>query len=85
MTRKPPPPFILIPDLVSHDTMRALEQLIDGVRRREVIGIAYAAALKRRAYIVNSTGECYRNPTWSRGLIAALDDQLAVRIRGGND
>lgn len=79
------PPFILIPDYVSHDTLRALEQLGDGVRRGEVIGIAYAAALKRRAYIVNACGECHRNPTWTRGLIAALDDQLAGRIRGGND
>lgn len=82
---KLPPPFVLIPDVVSHDTLKALIQLADGVRRGEVIGIAYAAALKRRAYIVNSAGECYRNPTWARGIVAALDDELAGRIRGGND
>lgn len=79
------PPFILIPDQVSHDTLTALKQLMDGVKRGEVIGLAYAAALKRRAYIVNTTGECHRNPTWSRGIICALDDQLSGRVRGGND
>jgi hypothetical protein len=77
-------PFILIPDHVSHDTLLALKQLTDGVRKGEVIGLAFAAALKRRAYIVNTTGECWRNPTWSRGIIAALDDQLSLRVRGGD-
>jgi hypothetical protein len=77
-------PFILVPDTISHDTLLALKQLIDGVKRREVIGIAYAAALKKRAYIVNTTGECWRNPTWSRGIVAALDDQLSLRVRGGD-
>jgi hypothetical protein len=78
------PPFILIPDLVSNDTVTALRQLLDGARRGEVIGLAYAAALKKRAYIVNTTGECFRNATWARGLTAAIDDQLSQRIRGGN-
>jgi hypothetical protein len=77
-------PFVLIPDTISHDTLLALKQLIDGVRRGEVIGIAYAAALRKRAYIVNSTGECHRNPTWTRGVIAALDDQLSRRVQNGD-
>jgi len=40
--------------------------------------------LKRRGYIVNSAGEAHRNPTFSRGMLLALDDQLSTRIRGGN-
>lgn len=77
-------PFILVPDTISHDTILALKQLIDGTKRGEVIGLAYAAALRKRAYIVNTTGECWRNPTWSRGIIAALDDQLSLKVRGGD-
>lgn len=78
------PPFVLIPDSVSNDTVRCLETLLDQARSGEVIGVAFAAMLKRRSYIVNAAGEAHRNPTFSRGMVAALDDQLALRIRGGN-
>lgn len=78
------PPFLLVPDQISSDTIQCLETLLAHARSGEVIGIAFAAALKRRAYITNTAGECHRSPTWARGLVAALDDQLALRIRGGN-
>lgn len=77
-------PFVLVPDEVSNDTVQCLETLLDRARAGEVIGIAFAAALRHRAYITNSAGECHRSPTWARGMVAALDDQLAGRIRGGN-
>lgn len=79
------PPFILVPDTVSHDTVTCLELLLDAAKRGEVIGLAYAAMLKRRAYITNTAGEAYRNPTFSRGMIAALDDQLGRHVQGGHD
>jgi hypothetical protein len=79
------PPFVLVPDTVSRDTVKCLEILLDQARRGEIIGIAYAVMLKKRAYITNSAGEAYRNPTFSRGMIATLDDQLAGRVRGGHD
>lgn len=78
-------PFILIPDEVSHDTVKCLETLLEHARSGEVIGLVFAAALKRHAYIANTAGECYRNPTWTRGIVAALDDQLAGRVQGGHD
>jgi hypothetical protein len=78
-------PFVLIPDTVSHDTVKCLEALLQHARRGEVIGVAFAAALRKRAYITNAAGEMYRNATWARGCVAALDDQLAGRIRGGNE
>jgi hypothetical protein len=78
------PPFVLVPDQISNDTVKCLETLLRHARRGEVIGIAFAAALRRRAYITNTAGECHRSPTWARGMLAALDDQLAGRIRGGN-
>lgn len=78
------PPFVLIPDDISHDTVKCLESLLHKARRGEVLGLAFAAILKRRGYIVNTAGEAHRNPTFSRGIVAALDDQLAHRIREGN-
>lgn len=77
-------PFVLIEDTISNDTVEALEQLLEHARSGEVIGIAFAAMLKRRGYIVNSAGEAFRNPTFSRGMVRALDERLGTRIRGGN-
>lgn len=79
-----PDPYILVPDNVSNDTVECLEQLLREARKGQVIGLAYAAMLKRRGYIANSAGEAFRNPTFARGMVAALDDQLAHRIRGGS-
>lgn len=76
------PPFRLLEDSLSRDTVEALEQLLDGARKGEVIGIAFAAMLKRRVYITNVAGEAYRNPTFCRGMVGALADSLAVRMRG---
>ena len=77
-------PFVLISDNVSHDTVEALETLLEHAKSGELIGVCFTAMLKRRGYIVNCAGEAYRNPTFSRGMLCALDDQLSLRIRGGN-
>lgn len=78
-------PFILVPDTISRDTVECLEMLLDQARRGHIIGLAYAAMLKKRTYITNTAGEAHRNPTFSRGMIATLDDQLADAVRGGNN
>lgn len=78
-------PFVLIPDAVSNDTVECLKTLLTQARRGEVIGIAFAAMLKQRSYIVNTAGEAHNSPTFARGMVAALDDQLAGRVRGGHD
>jgi len=78
------PPFILIPDNLSNDTIECLQTLLDEAKAGKVIGLAFAAVLKRRGYIVNTAGEAHRNPTFARGMCAALDDELSTRIRGGS-
>lgn len=75
-------PFRLIPDTVSTDTIECLELLLRRARKGEVIGLAYAAMLKKRAYIVNTAGTAHESPTFARGMIRALDDQLGQRILG---
>lgn len=76
------PPFKLIEDAISHDTVEALSQLLDLAKRGELIGVAFAGMLKQRRYFVNTAGEAHRNPTFARGCVSALDDELGVRIRG---
>lgn len=77
-------PFILVPDTVSTDTVECLALLLRRARRGEVIGLAYCAMLKKRAYIVNTAGTAHDSPTFARGMLRALDDQLGQRITGGN-
>lgn len=73
-------PFTLIADNVSNDTVECLELLLRRARRGEVIGLAFCAMLKQRAYIVNTAGVAHESPTFARGMVAALDDSLSNRI-----
>ena len=75
-------PFHLVPDTISKDTVECLEQLLAEARKGRVIGLAYAAMMKRREYIVNTAGEAHRNPTFARGMLASLDDQLGEKVKG---
>lgn len=72
--------YTLVPDSVSTDTVRCLQTLLRRARSGEVIGLAYCAMLKQRAYIVNTAGVAHDSPTFARGMVAALDDSLANRI-----
>lgn len=74
------PPFRLIPDSISTDTAMALRQLLDLAERGELIGVAFAGMLKERRFFVNSAGEAHRNPVFTRGMVAALDDSLSNRM-----
>lgn len=73
-------PYTLIADRVSTDTVECLQLLLRRARRGEVIGLAYCAMLKQRAYIVNTAGVAHESPTFARGMVAALDDSLSNRI-----
>jgi hypothetical protein len=75
--------FSLVPTpAVDDDTVEALEQLLDLARKGELIGVAFVGMLKRRKYFVDTAGEADRNPTFARGAVRALDDELAQSARG---
>lgn len=75
-------PYQLVHDFVSRDTVTALETLLDGARRGEVTGIAFAVTLKRNRYITNVAGLAFKNPTFARGMVSTLSDELASLIHG---
>ena len=75
-------PYALVPDTISHETIEALSQLLKQAESGELIGFAFAAVLKRRRYIVNSAGACRGDPTLTRGMVQALDDELRVMVHG---
>jgi hypothetical protein len=69
-------PFRLVPDDLSHDTVEALQTLLEDARKGDVIGVAFCAMYKQRNFIVNTAGEAHRNPVFTRGMIACLNDTL---------
>lgn len=79
-----PAPFRLIqhPGALSEDTVACLQELLFEAKQGQLIGVAFAAMYRRRKYIVDTTGEAYRNPTFARGMVDALHDLLGKRARG---
>jgi len=45
-----------------------------------VVGIAFAALFKNRSYTVHAAGEARRCPTFTRGMVQALDDHIAEQL-----
>lgn len=75
------PPFRLVHQDLSHETVQALEHLLREAQRGRIIGVAFVAMTKRREYLADTTGEAFRNPTFARGMLASLDDHLAELVR----
>lgn len=69
-------PFGLVQETISHDTVEALRKLLRAAERGDVIGVAFAVMYKGRDYVVNTAGEAHRSPTFTRGMVKALDDHL---------
>lgn len=74
--------YSLIRDHISRDTVEALTQLLEAAKNGEVTGIAFGAFLRNRKYITNVAGTCFHNATTARGMICALDDELAELVQG---
>lgn len=74
--------YQLVRDHISRDTIEALQALLLLAQSGTVTGIAFAAVMKRRKYLVNVAGEAYRDPTFARGAVAALDDELREIVQG---
>lgn len=75
-------PYKLIKDFISRDLVEALEVLLEGAKQGEVTGIAFAATLRQQRFITNVAGVCYRHPSFARGIVASLDDELSGIVQG---
>ena len=74
-------PFVLLKDHVSRDTVTALSELLQAAESGQINGIAFVASLRGRRFMTNSAGECYRDPTFTRGALLALDDELSHMVQ----
>lgn len=70
-------PYRLIQEEVSHDTVEVLDALLSLAKEGQITGIAYVCTMKRQRYVTDVAGFCYKNPTYTRGMVAFLSDKLA--------
>ncbi|MEW5709801.1 MAG: hypothetical protein AB1830_13000 [Pseudomonadota bacterium] len=77
------PPFRLVGEMVSHDTVEVLTDLLKLARQGEVIGLAAVAVYKRRTYEFAITGEASRSPTFALGAITKLQFDIAQKVNLG--
>lgn len=76
------PPFVLAQDTISHDTVEALQTLLDEAKKGNLIGIAFAAMYTKptRRYATEAAGEADRNPTFALGTVIVLLYKLLLKI-----
>lgn len=74
----------LVPPAVSGDTVQALEYLLQEARAGRLVGLAWVCMIRGRLYEVDAAGEAKRLPTYARGLLRRLDDELAKIDDGSN-
>jgi len=75
----------LVRDAISHDTVECLTELLEMARLGDLTGLAFCATLKGKRYLVNTAGYAYQNPTFTRGMLCALDDELSIKINSRAD
>lgn len=75
----------LVHDHISRDTQQAVEQIMDGVKQGLVVGIAFVLVMRRKRFMVNCAGVAADNPSDTRGMVCALDDELQRMVQGRAD
>lgn len=70
-------PFRPVSDDLPTETVAALTELLTQAKQRRILGMTFAVMYRGGTYIVNATDEARRSPTFSRGMVAELDDELA--------
>ena len=80
-------PFQAVKGTVSRDTVAALERLLHEAQKGEITGIAFVCARPHSRYVTDVAGSCYENPTFARGMVSFLADELAglVHRRDADD
>ena len=73
-------PLGLVPDDSPHDVREVLAELLADADDGQIYGIAFVAMYKGRRVIADAAGECKKNPIYSRGLVAVLDDYFRDKI-----
>ncbi len=73
--------YTLIEAGVSDDTVEAIKELLGMAQSGVLQGIAFGGLLKGRKYLVDCAGTACTDPTLTRGVVAALDDELRHMVQ----
>ena len=65
---------------VCDETVDTLTHLLERARAGDVVGLAYCVMFKRRRYSVDLTGDARCDPTFARGMVAALDEAASRQV-----
>lgn len=72
-------------DRISRDIVTAFTEALDAAKSGQAVGVIFGIELKGRRYVVNAAGTLARDPTFARGVCAALDDELSAMVRSRRD
>lgn len=78
-------PMQLLHDSISRDALEAASTIKEGVESGDVVGLVFGLQLRGRRYVVNVAGQCARDPTFARGIVGAIEDELRALIQGKAD
>jgi hypothetical protein len=71
------PALRLVKPSANQETVEHLETMLAAAKNGEITGLAYVITLPGMRFITNMTGICFDHPTFARGAVAFLNDQLA--------
>lgn len=70
----------LVPRPVSEDALQAAQELISDILSGRTVGFAIVAMQDAKHYTVDIVGACRDAPTFTRGMILSLSDEIAKLI-----
>lgn len=69
-------PLRLIKSEANQKTISTLEEMLIAAKAGEITGMAFVVTLPGMRFISNATGYCADNPSFARGAVMFLSDQL---------
>lgn len=70
-------PYMLVVNPGDHEeVMRLLNDMLLRARKGEVNGVALVCSFKNQHYVTAVAGTCRTNPTFSRGMVMSLADEI---------
>ncbi len=73
-------PHGLVREFISKETIQCAQHLHDGSEAGVVIGAVIGYLYTRRRYGIAICGEAQADPTWARGVLGAIEDELRDMI-----
>lgn len=64
----------------SKDTIACATRLAEGALGGDVVGAVIGFIYRRRRYSISVCGEAHRDPTFARGIVRAIDDELQAMV-----